>query len=670
MRAVDGLSFFLTVAWFKSGRQVDVLAKVQRAAHSIGLGYIWSESDDGFVSAVQSPESSLAEGRIDVGALKVMFPSADGSDVRHGVRTPKTFAQRCVPEFDRLFSSGNPSALLGSCDFAGTICHAERSRVFAVRDRIGMMPIYWSVQPSGFWVSNSLSWLVSTLSDRADINVRRLVRKLLSFGDEGLIESDYDGIFRVPAGHVLMAEWRGDRWSTKLAQYFALGSKPAADVSVDPRENAEILRDRLRAAVRARIPVSGRVGIELSGGLDSSAVSGLAAEEARDRVLTFSAVYPGIPESDEKVYIDAAVRHQGIHNHQFSALDLDVGRAYLESLDASGVFHLAGNIFVNDHILKLVRQSGSRVVLNGIDGDNVIAHGFGALQSLASARKWGRFGQELRAVSDIYEHLADNPRRSLFESLGRSALDEQSLRSFGPTHFSHILQISRLTGIPLRRLARRSLALRLLGAVPTSQHSGMSALKASLLRSDLLDEVVRQSGPLVPSLPRSHETERERQLSTLRHGVTEYYFELAQPLAARAGISLRCPFMDVDVIEFGLSIPPEHNLREGWNRWVLRRGLEPQLGPEIAWRRWKSNLTPGHKRFVRARVVPELNDWTQSPDLPVWDLFDRKAVTQRLGLQDSSLSDMDSWRLWTVWAAGSFVSRVRQWQQCSDSGGS
>ena len=116
----------------------------------------------------------------------------------------------------------------------------------------------------------------------------------------------YQEILRLPPAHSMTATC-GD---VSIRPYWALNLSRAVRLGSD-EEYAEAFRELFTEAVRCRLRGAFPVGLLLSGGLDSSSIVCVArrllAEDGDQRLHTFSAVFPDVPEIDEGVYMDAVL---------------------------------------------------------------------------------------------------------------------------------------------------------------------------------------------------------------------------------------------------------------------------------------------------------------------------------------------------------------------------
>ena len=68
----------------------------------------------------------------------------------------------------------------------------------------------------------------------------------------------------------------------------------------------------------------------------------------------------------------------------------------------------------------------------------------------------------------------------------------------------------------------------------------------------------------------------------------------------------RYPFLDYRIVEWALSLPPEMNLRQGWNKLLLREALGHALPPAIQWRRSKVGFVTPQSEWIRTTLRPVL----------------------------------------------------------------
>ena len=185
--------------------------------------------------------------------------------------------------------------LLG--DFAFAIWDGALGRLLCARDHLGLKPLCYRVGPERIaWASEA-----GALA-RYDGHVPRLNEGMVAEHLSGMITSTRDtvfqDIFRLPPAHLLTADKNGIQvrryWAPDLCRELRYHH---------PDEYVQHLRDLMRRAVAARMRIGGAVGISLSGGIDSSSVTGIAAELCRERAVPATHVEAfSMADPDESAY--------------------------------------------------------------------------------------------------------------------------------------------------------------------------------------------------------------------------------------------------------------------------------------------------------------------------------------------------------------------------------
>src|SRR5436190_5640627 len=163
--------------------------------------------------------------------------------------------------------------------FAVALWDSNRQRLALARDRFGIKPLYYRANGEGLVFASELRAL-----PRGEIDFDAL-ESFLAFNSIPAPLTIFREIRKLPAGHVLL--WEDGR--IRLERFARPG--PAAvdeERREDEAELLEELRARLRDSVRAHLVSDVPVGVLLSGGIDSSALAALAAEESPDALRTFS----------------------------------------------------------------------------------------------------------------------------------------------------------------------------------------------------------------------------------------------------------------------------------------------------------------------------------------------------------------------------------------------
>ena len=105
-----------------------------------------------------------------------------------------------------------------------------------------------------------------------------------------------------------------------------------------------------------------------------------------------------------------------------------------------------------------------------------------------------------------------------------------------------------------------------------------------------------------------------------------------------AGVEVRVPFLDLDLVEFAARIPPRFKQRGGTGKWVLKKAMEPYLPHDVIYRP-KSGFGAPLRRWMRNELRELLGDMLSEESLRRRGLFDSVAVRQLIKHNDSGQVD-------------------------------
>ena len=502
-------------------------------------------------------------------------------------------------------------------DFAFAILDRREGRIFAARDRLGVFPFYYYRSRSGFYFANNMRILRSAIGSRP-LNLILMVNRIQGF-EQATHLTMLESVFRLPAGSALQCNTYGE---PSVRRYWSCDDLKG-EASDDFDENAARLRTLLVDSTKRRLPAEGNVGAHLSGGLDSTAIAGAAALSCRDRLHSYSAVFPGIPAADNSALIEIATRHLQIRNETFEPMKLDILTYFDNSLQLHGDFFFVFNIHMMKCMLELAERDNCRTMLNGEDGDTVVSAGTHRLLELAAAGRWWEFGKCAKAVGEIYAGVGWTSK-GLYNALGRPVLCEKAAKGAIFEMFWAPLALSIGCGIPLQHSMRQICSYLLHG--PRDAEVKRGIFNHNELNHGTLDAIGYGDQISEMIAPKPISRERDAQTHNFSTGLYETYFEIAHSLSAKHGISTRSPFMDVKLIEFCLAVPAEHKLRNGWTRAFLRHGMGDVYPAEIAWQRKKSNLSGGLNPTIGDRCAPAIEAKLGQPSDAIWQFFEPQRI--------------------------------------------
>src|SRR3954453_12912639 len=440
-----------------------------------------------------------------------------------------------------LYEERGPSfveALRGM--FAIAIWDARHGRVVLARDRFGIKPLYYRVAGGTLSFASELGALVRQPGFDATIDPEA-VESFLAFNSIAAPHTIYAGVRKLPPGHLL--EWSGGD-AVAVREYAAPLPAQAGDqrdASAD--ELAEELRGRLRDSVRAHLVSDVPVGVLLSGGVDSAALTALASQESSAPVNTFSIGF------DERAFDELGRARQvaeryGTDHHELvlrpDAAELlpEVVEAFDEPFaDSSALPTYAVSRLASEHV---------KVVLSGEGADEL----FGGYYTYVADRLPPRLGPLPRLARPLVERLPS--------SSGKASFDYKAKR------------FVRAASLP-----------------PLERHHGWKEIFSADARAALLDGR-RGAGfdPVDVLRARYARTVGADPLARLQDVDTA--ISLVDDLLVKTdrasmahSLESRVPFLDPVVAELALALPARMKVRGMAKKVLLRKAVEPLLPRDV-----------------------------------------------------------------------------------------
>ncbi|MGH7681888.1 MAG: asparagine synthetase B family protein [Candidatus Eiseniibacteriota bacterium] len=356
-------------------------------------------------------------------------------------------------------------------------------------------------------------------------------------------------IAKLPAGYRLVCT----KGATTLSRYWQADFLHPSRAG-EPALAAE-LRSRFTEAIARPFKVDGspdRVGTFLSGGVDSSTVTGILMQVAGRQMKSFSIGF-GEHGYNEISYARIAARAMGAEHFEYFVVPKDVPEA-LPALLASFDEPYGNASSVPTHFCaRLARQHGVDVLYAGDGGDEL----FGGNERYATQRLFEYYhaipswlGRGV--VEPVVSALADSLRLDLFVK-GKKYIRRANLPA-----------------------AKRITSYDFFNVVPLEQ----------FLSPDFLAEVGRGYDP-GDTLARLHEeapakTELDRQLYLDLHlTISDNDLFKVTRMTEAAGVTVRFPFLDYRLAEFALTVPASLKMRGRELRTFFKRAYADLLPVEV-----------------------------------------------------------------------------------------
>lgn len=423
--------------------------------------------------------------------------------------------------------------------FAFAIWDVPRRKLFLVRDRLGVKPLYYLLDRDGLLFASEVKALLRLRPEAAEVNVTAL-DAYMSLGYVPTERTMFSAVQKLQPGHCLTVE----DGRVRTREWWDLDLAAAAADPLDDEEAAdralELLRDAVRLELRSDVPL----GVFLSGGVDSSAVVALMAERGIDDIRTFTVAYDFGSGFDETRYARQVAQQFGTRHEE-----VFVSPREFQDFVPSMVWHMdepvteaaAISLFF---VARLARRHGVVVVLSGEGSDEV----FGGYP--------------------IYKYMSELERYRRVPAGLRRGLINPALGLLGPKWRKY----TALSEDPLER--------RYLGVSFYER-----AEKEALLRPELRARINGHDTPWLLSgwyeRSRGSDPLARMMYNDLKTWLPDDLLVKADKMTMGCSVELRVPFLDHRLVELGARIPSRLKIR-GWEtKHVLKKALRPHLPAEI-----------------------------------------------------------------------------------------
>src|SRR5918995_581685 len=483
--------------------------------------------------------------------------------------------------------------------FAVAIWDARKRRLVLARDPFGIKPLYYEDNADGLAFASELRAL-----PRGEIDLDAL-EAFLAFNSIPGPYSIFRGVKKLPPGHLLV--WADGE--TRVSRFVRPAPVQASEVRrEDEDELAEELRARLRDSVRAHLVADVPVGVLLSGGVDSSVLAAVAAQESSEPVHTFSIGFEerSFDELDDARAVAQlyGTRHEELVLRPDAALLLP---ALADAFDEP----FADSSALPTYLVSELAARHVKVALSGEGGDEL----FGGYYTYAADLLALRFGRLAPLARPLVERLPSSSRKASFD-------------------------------YKAKRFVR--------GAIlpPLERHHAWKEIFSPEARAEL---TLQRPGfdPVDLLRTRYAETEGAELLARLQDVDLGIY--LVDDLLVKTdrasmahSLEARVPYLDPLVTNLALGLPSHHKVRGLRKKVLLRKAVAP-LVPAPLLRRRKRGFSIPAAAWLRGELEPFARDVLSAETLKRQAFFRPVVVADLIDRHVAGKEDL-SRQLWGLLA--------------------
>jgi len=360
-----------------------------------------------------------------------------------------------------------------------------------------------------------------------------------------------------------------------------------------------LFQQSIKNRLRSDVPV----GSSLSGGLDSSSIAVTIKHlYPAIQLQTFSAIFPG-SIADESAYSQMITAQTGFENNTIEPTVTGFAEDFEKLCYQHEGFISSASVYAQYKVFELAKQQGIKVLLDGQGADELLAgyhkyyHWY--WQQLYRTDKTA-LRHEMNAVPNVDQKDSWSWKNKLSASWPVLA-GAYSLRAKKATQ-------TRSAGLSADFLATYGISY------------------YQLPRQDSLDSVLYYN--------------------TFNNGLEEL-LQNADRNSMAHGREVRLPFLQHELVEFVFSLPAHFKIRDGYTKWLLRKSMENDLPPAIAWRKDKIGFEPPQKAWMQDATVQEYI-LAAKQKLVDHGILAKETLYKKIQPQDSHAADNFDWRYLSV----------------------
>jgi asparagine synthase (glutamine-hydrolysing) len=448
--------------------------------------------------------------------------------------------------------------------FAFAIWDAPRRRLVMARDRLGIKPLYYTLEHGNIRFASEIKALLVDPSLVRAVN-RQGLFDLIGYEFTPAPDTLFQGVHKLLPGCLLVVEADG---TSRLSRYWTLRQR---DVDATPEGLLSLLEQVCADHMMSDVPI----GSFLSGGIDSSTVVEFLSKALPSQLQTFALGYREESYS-EFSYAREVAEHFGTLHRELLINPID--RAEIER----SVWHL-DEPTTDPSILPFMLLCAQarryvKVCFSGDGGDELFMG-------------YDRF--RASKASELLDLLPLPYRQQLYRSIFKLISDDDQKKGA-----RNILKRF-LQGASLPRD----------GEHIRWQYFLDAGQAAALFQPEFLQSV--NTDPFAPVKRWSDQAPNE-------WGVRDQFIELnmflpdsglmkVDKMAMAHGLEVRPPFLDHRLVEYCYSLPANLKLRKFTTKWLLKHAMEKRLPPGIAMRK-KQGFSIPMKNWIRGEMMDYTHD--------------------------------------------------------------
>lgn len=432
--------------------------------------------------------------------------------------------------------------------FAFALYDLAERKVWVVRDRLGIKPLYIQRDGQNLAFSSEIKGLLALFPDKARELCLSAVAEWTYFGNALGPRTMFEGISQLEPGHslsvdLLTGQTREDVfWSIESAVGSLRCVKSGGQLNKATEKTKTLLEESVRRHLVSDVPV----GVFLSGGIDSSSIACIAARHVEGTLRTYSASFDYDMDNSELALAAEVARYCGSDHFELSidsTMSADVVQKMVCSHDQP--FSDAANIPL--YLMSDALDPGHKVILQGDAGDEM----FGGYQRHSTLLKYGSYRSFFQRVRGLERFL---PRTAFFNRIARmlsalGAVDDAKAMALLLTVEREEHEPTRVFGAEFRN--------RITSSDPFARYREFDNKFSDL---PLVEKMLLVDKAVI---------------------LSDIFFQKVDRSTMAASVEVRVPFADNEILDHVISLTPELLMPRNCQKGLLRQAMADVLPPAV-----------------------------------------------------------------------------------------
>ena len=469
--------------------------------------------------------------------------------------------------------------------FAFALFDKKKRKVFIARDRLGIKPLFYSLDKDGLIFSSSLKSLTSAKKKLKD-KIRK--KSFLEYMGQSFISgpnSIFEGVKKLRPAHYL--EVRLESSEAKETQYWLLNSFEKLKLMSQESYQSEIF-EKFQSSINLRQRSDVPVGTFLSGGLDSSTVVGMIRNSlgATGEIHTFSVGFKG--GNNELPMAKLVSEKYNTHHFELLINETDVVNSLpniIKFMDEP----LFDNAIIPTYLLsKEAKKRGVKVIINGTGGDEI-------------------FGGYTRYFPNSLTRKLLFKAPSFALKAGSMVLKPINRNKSHMMAHRELLYTAELSGVNFDFMEKF-----------ISNESDFNQFKKSLL--DRYGDYFRKS--------RKSKRRYPLMLKDLQHYMVDDILSLLDKMTMANSIEGRVPFLDHNMVELCYNIPDKIKFKKNEPKYIMKQSFSSILPKEIL-NLPKKGFGGPTSHWIKKTLTPMIHQSLIEDPIPFFrNHFDKDSLNQ------------------------------------------